>query len=109
MNFARAFEGWHLLIIAIVVLILFGSKKMPEAARSFGRSLRIFKAETKGLRDDDSADRSVPERPVDDRTYGTPPHGSPQPSQHVPLPLPTGQDTVRAREATAAEIRRDEH
>ncbi len=100
---ARAFEGWHLVIIAIVVLILFGSKKLPEAARSFGRSLRILKAETKGLRDDDDGiDRSVPERPVPDRPV------PPQQSQHVPLPLPQGSDTVRAREAGASEMRRDE-
>ena len=46
--------GWpEILIIAIVVLVLFGSAKLPAAARSLGRSLRIFKAETKGLRDDD--------------------------------------------------------
>jgi sec-independent protein translocase protein TatA len=43
----------EIIIIALVVLVLFGSKKLPDAARSFGRSLRIFKAETKGLRDDD--------------------------------------------------------
>ncbi len=43
----------EIIIIALVVLVLFGSKKLPDAARSFGRSLRIFKAETKGLRDDE--------------------------------------------------------
>lgn len=46
-------SAWELLIIAVVILVLFGSKKMPDAARSMGRSLRIFKAETKGLIDDD--------------------------------------------------------
>jgi len=44
----------ELIIIAVVVLVLFGSKKLPEAARSVGRSLRILKSETKGLRDDDT-------------------------------------------------------
>jgi sec-independent protein translocase protein TatA len=48
--------GWpEILIIAVVVLVLFGSAKLPAAARSLGRSLRIFKAETKGLHDDDQA------------------------------------------------------
>lgn len=42
----------EIIIIAVVVLILFGSKKLPEAARSVGKSLRIFKAETKGLREE---------------------------------------------------------
>jgi sec-independent protein translocase protein TatA len=46
---------WEILIIAIVVLVLFGSKKLPDSARSLGRSLRIFKSETKGLIDDDQA------------------------------------------------------
>jgi sec-independent protein translocase protein TatA len=45
----------EIIIIALVVMVLFGAKKLPDAARSFGRSLRIFKAETKGLRDDDKA------------------------------------------------------
>src|SRR5512132_2160272 len=47
---------WHLLILAAVVLVLFGAKKLPDSARALGRSMRIFKAETKGLRDDDKAD-----------------------------------------------------
>ena len=41
-----------LLILAIVVLV-FGASKLPELARGSGRALRIFKAETKGLTDDD--------------------------------------------------------
>jgi sec-independent protein translocase protein TatA len=46
--------GWpEILIIALVVFALFGYKKLPDATRSLGRSLRIFKAETKGLRDDE--------------------------------------------------------
>ena len=42
----------ELIIIALVILALFGYKKLPDAARSIGRSARIFKAETKGLRDE---------------------------------------------------------
>src|SRR4051794_39281237 len=44
---------WEIAIIAVVVLVLFGSKKLPDTARSLGRSLRILKSETKGLRDED--------------------------------------------------------
>lgn len=43
----------ELIIIAIVILVLFGSAKLPQAARSLGRSMRIFKSETKGLIGDD--------------------------------------------------------
>jgi sec-independent protein translocase protein TatA len=46
--------GWELVLVVIVIMVLFGAKRLPEASRSLGRSLRIFKAETKGLRDDDS-------------------------------------------------------
>lgn len=43
----------EILIIAVVILILFGSAKLPQAARSLGRSMRIFKSETKGLMTDE--------------------------------------------------------
>jgi sec-independent protein translocase protein TatA len=43
----------HWAIVAVVVLVLFGSKKLPDAARGLGRSMRIFKAETKGLMGDE--------------------------------------------------------
>ncbi|HEY8480863.1 MAG TPA: twin-arginine translocase TatA/TatE family subunit [Spirillospora sp.] len=46
----------EILIILGVVLLLFGSSKLPALARSLGRSARILKAETKGLHEDDDAD-----------------------------------------------------
>lgn len=45
-------KGWEWLIIVALILLLFGAKRLPDAARGLGRSLRIFKAETKGLVDD---------------------------------------------------------
>lgn len=44
----------ELIIILAIVLLLFGGRKLPDAARGLGRSLRIFKAETRGLADDDA-------------------------------------------------------
>lgn len=41
----------ELIIIGVVIFSLFGYKKLPDAARSIGRSMRVFKAETKGLRE----------------------------------------------------------
>jgi sec-independent protein translocase protein TatA len=49
------FSPWHLLILAAVFVLLFGAKRLPDGARSLGRSLRIFKTEVKGLHDDESA------------------------------------------------------
>ena len=45
--------GPELLIILAVLVLLFGAAKLPELARGTGQALRIFKAETKGLTDDD--------------------------------------------------------
>ena len=45
-------KGWEWLIIVALILLLFGAKRLPDAARGLGRSLRIFKAETKGLAED---------------------------------------------------------
>jgi sec-independent protein translocase protein TatA len=45
----------ELLIILAVLILLFGAAKLPELARGSGRALRIFKAETKGLMDDEEA------------------------------------------------------
>lgn len=42
-----------LIIIAVIALLVFGPKKLPEIGRAFGSSLREFKSATKGLIDDD--------------------------------------------------------
>ncbi|MER7672965.1 Sec-independent protein translocase subunit TatA [Kitasatospora sp. NPDC096128] len=45
-------EPWHILVVLAVVVLLFGSKKLPEMARGLGKSMRILKAETKAMRED---------------------------------------------------------
>ncbi|BBA98053.1 putative twin arginin translocation complex component [Actinacidiphila reveromycinica] len=47
-------EPWHLIVVAIVVIVLFGSKKLPEAARGLGKSMRILKSEAKAMKSDDA-------------------------------------------------------
>jgi len=70
--------GWpHLLIIAVLIIILFGAKRLPDAARGIGKSMRIFKAETRGLQDEDAAANT-----------GTAPTQTP-PQQIAPQPQPT--------------------
>jgi sec-independent protein translocase protein TatA len=44
---------WKILIVAVVLIVLFGSKKLPDAARSLGKSMRILKAEVHDLHNDD--------------------------------------------------------
>jgi sec-independent protein translocase protein TatA len=54
MNFGDLFDSpLKILIVAIVIIVLFGSAKLPVAARSLGRSMRILKSEVSGLHDDD--------------------------------------------------------
>jgi sec-independent protein translocase protein TatA len=50
--FLRAFEGWHLLILGGLLVVLFGARKLPDSARSIGQSLRIFKSEVNAARTD---------------------------------------------------------
>jgi sec-independent protein translocase protein TatA len=48
---------WKILIVAVVIIVLFGSAKLPAAARSLGKSMRILKTEVAGLhKDDDEPD-----------------------------------------------------
>src|SRR5215467_14350798 len=44
---------WKILIVAVVIIVLFGSRKLPGAARSLGQSMRILKKEVQGLHEDD--------------------------------------------------------
>jgi len=57
----------ELLIIIGILVLLFGAKKLPELARGSGRALRIFKAETKGLLDDDDKDATPEQREINER------------------------------------------
>ena len=47
-----AFEGWHIVIILALLVVLFGFKRLPDAARSLGRSMRIFKSEVSEMKND---------------------------------------------------------
>lgn len=52
----HALKPWHIAVLVVVVILLFGAKRLPDAARSLGRSMRIIKAETQGLVDDGRTD-----------------------------------------------------
>lgn len=43
-------EPWHLLVVAIVFIVMFGSKKLPDTARALGRSMRILKSEAQAMK-----------------------------------------------------------
>jgi sec-independent protein translocase protein TatA len=68
---------WKILIIAVVLIILFGGKKMPDAARSLGRSMRILKAEVQDLHKDHDDEDEPPAR----QAQPAPALGAPQVQQ----------------------------
>lgn len=55
-------QGLEWLVILAIVVLVFGAAKLPDLARSSGQALRIFKTETKGLRDDDDDEQKTPEQ-----------------------------------------------
>lgn len=80
--------GWpHLLIIAVLIILLFGAKRLPDAARGIGKSMRIFKAETRGMQDDDAVANSG-SAPVQPQQQIAPP----QQATSVPFATPTAAE-----------------
>lgn len=58
MNFGDLFDNpIKVLIIAVVFIVFFGAKKLPDAARSLGKSMRILKTEVQGMHEEDPADK----------------------------------------------------
>lgn len=72
----------EIILILLVLVLLFGAKKLPELARGSGRALRIFKAETKGLMDDDDDRQKTEEqKQIDSMRVDNPPYDPTQSSQ----------------------------
>ena len=60
-----ALQPWHWIILLLVAVLLFGSKRLPDAARSLGKSMRIFKTEVKELQADNTTGTPVtPAKPA---------------------------------------------
>ncbi|MFI6056237.1 Sec-independent protein translocase subunit TatA [Streptomyces violascens] len=79
--FRSALEPWHLLILVAVIVLLFGAKKVPDAARSPGKSMRILKSEAKAIREESGT---------------TPKTASPMPGP----PAPEAPHTIRSTPET---------
>ena len=62
-------EPWHVIIILALLVLLFGSRKLPDAARSIGQSLRIFKSEMKAA----ATDTTTPASPAPQAAPVAPP------------------------------------
>jgi sec-independent protein translocase protein TatA len=83
-------KPWHFIILAVVLFVLFGYKKLPDATRSLGRSLRILKTEVKSLHEeeqDKAAERdaiAAEPRAVEGPRVVTPPRVVEAPRAAVP-------------------------
>ncbi|MCC2313030.1 Sec-independent protein translocase subunit TatA [Cellulomonas xiejunii] len=75
----RNISAWHVIIVLVVVLLLFGANRLPGLAKSIGQSMKIFKNEVKDLTDDDKRD---------DPAAGPDPVAGP--GTDVPPPPPAG-------------------
>jgi sec-independent protein translocase protein TatA len=80
---------WKILIVAIVIIVLFGSAKLPAAARSLGRSMRILKSEVSSMHDDE--DETQTQSPVAAQPQLSAPAAPPAPAAPV-TPVQTGTD-----------------
>jgi sec-independent protein translocase protein TatA len=77
---------WKILIVAVVLIVLFGSRKLPVAARSLGKSMRILKTEVQGLHQDE-----------------------PEPeSETAPSSQPTAQQAITAQQQLTAQQQIDQ-
>lgn len=87
---------WKIAIIAIVILVLFGSRKLPGAARSLGQSMRILKKEVQGLHEEDEpAAQNAQAAPAQ---LQAPPAAQAQAAQAAPaaqaVPAPDAQSQI---------------
>ncbi|HWI42460.1 MAG TPA: twin-arginine translocase TatA/TatE family subunit [Nocardioides sp.] len=79
-------QGAEWLVILVIVVLVFGASKLPDLARGTGQALRIFKAETKGLRDDETKS------------------GAASPAAPTPAPTPTAELNPTTPEVAEGEI-----
>lgn len=97
-------RGQEILIILILLILVFGWKRLPDAARSLGRSARVFKSEVEEMKKDgkgDAADETVQGRPgeLHQTPHGTSPVQDTQapPQQYPPSPSPQYQPSPQSQ------------
>lgn len=84
----------HIIILLIVVLLLFGARRLPGAAKSLGESMHIFKRSVQGMGDDDAKDSKTPQASLQ------------QTALPVAQPLTTGPTAQQSQEQQLADMQR---
>jgi sec-independent protein translocase protein TatA len=96
MNIGDLFDSpWKVLIIAALLIVFFGARKLPDAARSLGKSMRILKSEVSGLHDDEPA----PSAPVQ-----AAPSQLQAPAAPITAPAPDAQAQIDALSKQLADL-----
>lgn len=85
--FRNAFEGWHIVVLLLVVVVLFGWKKLPDVTRSVGRSMRIFKSEVNEMKNDGK--EAKPSPAATDTVRGEVPPSATTPAANQAPPVST--------------------
>ena len=76
------FQVWHMIVLLVLVLVVFGSGRLPDIAKSVGQSMKVFKKEIKDLREDDEDKQSPAQiQQPQEGTYYTEPTQDGQTSQ----------------------------
>ena len=55
----RGLEGWHIIVIAVVILVIWGGPKLPGVAKNLGESMRVFRKEMRTMNDEKTADKKA--------------------------------------------------
>jgi sec-independent protein translocase protein TatA len=78
-----ALAPWHIVILLIVLVVLFGARRLPGAAQSLGQSMHIFKKSVQGLHEDDAGSAANPSAPASG-SWVTPPAAVAPPAVAAP-------------------------
>jgi len=83
-------KPWHVIVLLVVVLLLFGARRLPDLAKSVGQSMKIFKNEVKDLTEDSGSPSQAPAQPAALPQQAQPGPAAPAqpgaPSQPAPAP-----------------------
>ena len=100
--FRNGLEPWHLILVVLAFVLLFGSKRLPDAARGLGKSLRILKSETRALREDGADETPEPTAAAAaPSTAATATTATMSTAPGVPAPAPQAEPVVNVEKRTA--------
>ena len=88
-------QPWHIILVVVVFLLLFGGKKLPDAARGLGRSLRILKSEVGAMHEDDAKPKDAGETETSAAVPTAVSQIAPAPLNGAPIAAPIAQPTVQ--------------